>query len=56
MQQTRRSQLNLPDAVSMLAHRLRRWLNIETELCECPVFAKRDANVIGYFIGDYQFR
>ena len=28
-----------PTAVSMLAHRLRRWPNIETALCECPVFA-----------------
>ena len=27
-----------PDAVSMLAHRLRRWPNIETALGECPVF------------------
>ena len=26
-----------PNAVSMLAHRLRRWLNIETALGECPV-------------------
>ena len=28
-----------PNAVSMLAHRLRRWANIETALGECPVFA-----------------
>ena len=28
-----------PNAVSMLGHRLRRWLNIETALVECPVFA-----------------
>ena len=28
-----------PNAVSMLAHRLRRWPNIETALGECPVFA-----------------
>ena len=28
-----------PKAVSMLAHRLRRWPNIETALGECPVFA-----------------
>ena len=27
------------NAVSMLAHRLRRWPNIETALGECPVFA-----------------
>ena len=27
------------NAVSMLAHRLRRWPNIETTLGECPVFA-----------------
>ena len=31
-----------PNAVSMLAHRLRRWPNIETALCECPVFAGLD--------------
>ena len=30
---------HLPNAVSMLAHRLRRWPNIETALGECPVFA-----------------
>ena len=30
---------NSPNAVSMLAHRLRRWRNIETALGECPVFA-----------------
>ena len=28
-----------PKAVSMLAHRLWRWPNIETALGECPVFA-----------------
>ena len=28
-----------PNAVSMLAHRLRRWPNIETTLGECLVFA-----------------
>ena len=28
-----------PNAVSMLAYRLRRWPNIETALDECPVFA-----------------
>ena len=28
-----------PNAVSMLAHRLRRWPNIETALGECVVFA-----------------
>ena len=28
-----------PNAVSMLAHRLRRRLDIETALGECPVFA-----------------
>ena len=28
-----------PNAVSMLAHRLRRWPNIETALGQCPVFA-----------------
>ena len=28
-----------PKAVSMLAHRLRRWPNIETALGEWPVFA-----------------
>ena len=28
-----------PKAVSMLAHRLRRWPNIETALGDCPVFA-----------------
>ena len=28
-----------PKAVSMVAHRLRRWSNIETALGECPVFA-----------------
>ena len=28
-----------PKAVPMLAHRLRRWPNIETALGECPVFA-----------------
>ena len=28
-----------PKAVSTLAHRLRRWPNIETALGECPVFA-----------------
>ena len=28
-----------PEAVSMLAHRLRRWPNFETALGECPVFA-----------------
>ena len=27
-----------PNVVSMLAHRLRRWPNIETALGECPVF------------------
>ena len=26
-------------AVSMLAHRFRRWPNIETAVGECPVFA-----------------
>ena len=30
---------NSHNAVSMLAHRLQRWLSIETTLCECPVFA-----------------
>ena len=30
---------NLPNAVSMLVQRLRRWLNIETALGECPVFS-----------------
>ena len=30
-----------PNAVSMLAHRLRRWSNIETALGECLVFAGR---------------
>ena len=30
---------HLPNAVSMLAHRLRRWTNIETALGECLVFA-----------------
>ena len=29
-----------PKAVSMLAHRLRRWPNIETAVGECPVFAE----------------
>ena len=28
----------LPNAVSMLGQRLRRWTNIETALGECPVF------------------
>ena len=28
-----------PEAVSMLAHRLRRWPNIETALSKFPVFA-----------------
>ena len=28
-----------PNAVSMLAHRRRRWPNIETALGECPVFS-----------------
>ena len=28
-----------PDAVSMLSHRRRRWVNIETAMGECPVFA-----------------
>ena len=28
----------------MLAHRLRRWPNIETSLCECPVFAEGGDN------------
>ena len=28
-----------PNAVSMLAHRLRRWTNIQTALGECLVFA-----------------
>ena len=30
---------NSPNAVSILAHRLRRWPNIETALGECSVFA-----------------
>ena len=30
---------HLPNAVSMLAHRLRRWPNIETAMGECRVFA-----------------
>ena len=30
---------HLPDAVSMLDQRRRRWANIETVLSECPVFA-----------------
>ena len=30
-----------PSAVLMLAHRLRRWPDIETALGECPVFAGR---------------
>ena len=30
-----------PNAVSMLAHRLQRWPNIETPLGECPVSAGR---------------
>ena len=28
-----------PDSVLMLAHRLRRWSNIDTALGECPVLA-----------------
>ena len=35
--------LHLPNAVSMLVHRLRRCPNIETALAECPVFAGRHA-------------
>ena len=30
---------NSPNAISMLAHRLRRWPNIETALGKCPVCA-----------------
>ena len=37
-----------PRAVSMLAHRLRRWPNIETALGECPVFAGLLGN---FFVG-----
>ena len=29
----------LPNAVSMLAHRLRRWSNIETALGKCLMYA-----------------
>ena len=32
-----------PNAVSMLAHRLRRWPNIETTLGDCPLFAGKVA-------------
>ena len=42
-----------PNAVSMLAHRLRTWLNIETALGECLVFAglitltqRKQANIV----------
>ena len=35
-----------PNAVSMLAHRLRRWPNIETALDECPVFAGDRVHII----------
>ena len=34
------------NAVSMLAHRLRRWPNIETALGECPVFAGKLSGVL----------
>ena len=30
---------HLPNIVSMLAQRLRRWSDIETKLADCPVFA-----------------
>ena len=33
--------MHSPNAVSMLAHRIRRWPNIETALGECLVFAGR---------------
>ena len=36
-----------PNAVSMLAHRLRRWPNIETTLSKCPVFAGRLPTMTG---------
>ena len=32
---------NSPNAVSMLAHRLRRWANIETASGECLMFARK---------------
>ena len=35
----------LPNADSMLAHRLRRWRNIESALGECPVFAGKHQTV-----------
>ena len=36
---TQQTRGHSPDAVSMLAHRLRRWPNIETASGECSVFA-----------------
>ena len=35
-----------PNVVSMVAHRLRRWPNIETALGECPVFAGNVADLV----------
>ena len=37
----------------MLAHRLRRWPNIETTLCECPVFSERGFHLSLIGIGAY---
>ena len=42
---------DLPNAVSMLAYRLRRWPNIETALGECPVFAGHDHKTVNPFSG-----
>ena len=36
---------HLPNAVSMLGQRRRRWANIETALGECPVFAGIYVNI-----------
>ena len=38
-----------PNAVSMLAHRLRRWPNIKTALGECLVFAEESPYVFVYW-------
>ena len=39
MQQSQNT-VQSPNAVSMTGQRRRLWLNIETELVDCPVFAE----------------
>ena len=38
-----------PNAVSMLGQRQKRWVNIETALGECPVFARKCRLIRYYF-------